>query len=174
MTIILCCGIIGLVKPFKLYLIISVIAVSALVSSAVPAGATEVPPTEATSMSEEVGTGNVSQTITFGPRYDFFKFRVPNGGMYCMAKIRYTAQEDTRVTTMKMVGTECYAMSISVDYGQGFEPWLTDYSIGNRLWVDTPADRPFARILYRLCVRHTDSREVICTKVLRTRPIMVP
>lgn len=174
MTIVLCCGIIGLVIPFKLYLIISVIAVSALVSSAVPAGATDVPPTEATSMSEEVGTGNISQTITFGPRYSFFKFRVPDGGMYCHAKIRYTAQEDTRVTTMKMVGTECYAMSISVDYGDGFEPWLTDYNVSNRLWVDTPAEEPFEQILYRLCSRDTESREVGCTKVLRTRRIIVP
>ncbi len=94
--------------------------------------------------------------------------------MYCEAKIRYTAQEDTRVTTMKMVGTECYAMSISVDYGDGFEPWLTDYNVSNRLWVDTPAEEPFEQILYRLCSRDTESREVGCTKVLRTRRIIVP
>lgn len=162
-------------KPHRLYLIIiAALAVIVLVSSVSPAGATGEPSAEATSMSTEVGTGNVSQTITFGPRFSFFKFRVPNGGMYCQAKIRYTAQEDTRVTTMKMAGTECYAMSISVDYGDGFEPWLTDYNVGNRLWVDTPAERPFVQILYRLCVRNTDSQEVVCTKVLRTRPIMVP
>ena len=114
-------------KHFMLFLI-AVIAVLALVSSAAPAGATDAPPIETTSMSAEVGTGNVSQTITFGPQYSFYKFRVPNGGMYCQAKIRYTAQEATRVTTMKMSGTECYAMSISVDYGDGFEPWSTSYN----------------------------------------------
>lgn len=160
-------------KLSKLFLI-ALIAVLTLVSSAAPAGATDAPTTEATSMSAEVGTGNVSQTITFGPRYDFFKFRVPDGGMYCMAKIRYTAQEDARVTTMKMEGTECYAMSISVDYGDGFEPWLTSYNVNDRLWVDTPADRPFVRILYRQCNRHTESREVICTKVLRIRRTTIP
>ena len=160
-------------KHFMLFLI-AVIAVLALVSSAAPAGATDAPPIETTSMSAEVGTGNVSQTITFGPQYSFYKFRVPNGGMYCQAKIRYTAQEATRVTTMKMSGTECYAMSISVDYGDGFEPWLTSYNVNDRLWVDTPADRPFVRILYRQCNRHTDSREVVCTKVLRIRRSVVP
>lgn len=160
-------------KPFRLFLI-AVIAVLALVSSAAPAGATDAPPIETTSMSAEVGTGNVSQTITFGPQYSFYKFRVPNGGMYCQAKIRYTAQEATRVTTMKMSGTECYAMSISVDYGDGFEPWSTSYNVNDRLWVNTPADRPFVRVLYRQCNRHTDSREVVCTKVLRIRRSVVP
>ena len=160
-------------KPFRLFLI-AVIAVLTLVSSAAPAGATDAPPIETTSMSAEVGTGNVSQTITFGPRYSFYKFRVPNGGMYCQAKIRYTAQEATRVTTMKMSGTECYAMSISVDYGDGFEPWSTSYNVNDRLWVNTPADRPFVRVLYRQCNRHTDSREVVCTKVLRIRRSVVP
>lgn len=159
-------------KPFRLFLI-AVIAVLTLVSSAAPAGATDAPPIETTSMSAEVGTGNVSQTITFGPRYSFYKFRVPNGGMYCQAKIRYTAQEATRVTTMKMSGTECYAMSISVDYGDGFEPWSTSYNVNDRLWVDTPADRPFVRVLYRQCNLHTDSREVVCTKVLRIRRSVV-
>ncbi len=154
--------------------LIAVIAVLALVSSAAPAGATDAPPIETTSMSAEVGTGNVSQTITFGPQYSFYKFRVPNGGMYCQAKIRYTAQEATRVTTMKMSGTECYAMSISVDYGDGFEPWSTSYNVNDRLWVNTPADRPFVRVLYRQCNRHTDSREVVCTKVLRIRRSVVP
>lgn len=160
-------------KPFRLFLI-AVIAVLTLVSSAAPAGATDAPPIETTSMSAEVGTGNVSQTITFGPQYSFYKFRVPNGGMYCQAKIRYTAQEATRVTTMKMSGTECYAMSISVDYGDGFEPWSTSYNVNDRLWVNTPADRPFVRVLYRQCNRHTDSREVVCTKVLRIRRSVVP
>ncbi|HMS92470.1 MAG TPA: hypothetical protein PJ993_03180 [Candidatus Saccharibacteria bacterium] len=160
-------------KHFMLFLI-AVIAVLALVSSAAPAGATDAPPIETTSMSAEVGTGNVSQTITFGPQYSFYKFRVPNGGMYCQAKIRYTAQEATRVTTMKMSGTECYAMSISVDYGDGFEPWSTSYNVNDRLWVNTPADRPFVRVLYRQCNRHTDSREVVCTKVLRIRRSVVP
>lgn len=159
-------------KPFRLFLI-AVIAVLTLVSSAAPAGATDAPPIETTSMSAEVGTGNVSQTITFGPRYSFYKFRVPNGGMYCQAKIRYTAQEATRVTTMKMSGTECYAMSISVDYGDGFEPWSTSYNVNDRLWVDTPADRPFVRVLYRQCNLYTDSREVVCTKVLRIRRSVV-
>lgn len=160
-------------KPFRLFLI-AVIAVLTLVSSAAPAGATDAPPIETTSMSAEVGTGNVSQTITFGPRYSFYKFRVPNGGMYCQAKIRYTAQEATRVTTMKMSGTECYAMSISVDYGDGFEPWSTSYNVNDRLWVDTPADRPFVRVLYRQCNFHAYSREVVCTKVLRIRRTTIP
>lgn len=97
----------------------------------------------------------------------FYRFRVYDGGMYCQANVRMWVHNGVQVTTMKMVGSECYRQRIRVNYGSGYERPLTDFNAGNKLRVETPVSRPFFTVLYGLCVVHTDSQERVCSLLER-------
>ncbi len=80
---------------------------------------------------------------------------------------------ESGVARSRVATGECYAISMSVDYGdgRGFTPWRTHYAATNPrpITLTKPRAVVIKQILYRLCIKHTTSQEVICTKVLRKK-----
>lgn len=112
----------------------------------------------------------VSKTLGFTTTGEdaFYKFRVPGGGMECQGKIRYYFQDGRQISTIKPVGTECYAVSMKVDAGNGYSPWTNAYN-GEFVKIDTDASVHFENILYRLCSLPAGTTQAVCTKVHRAR-----
>ncbi len=118
------------------------------------------------------GGGAISKTLGFNtsiPENNFYKFRIPGGGMYCMGKIRYYIQGTRQISTIKMEGSECAFAAIKVDYGQGYERWITSESPNLIPSIDALTNKRIKQIMYQLCSVQTDSQERVCTKVHRTR-----
>ena len=113
---------------------------------------------------------NVSKTLGFTTTGEdaFYKFRVPGGGMNCEGKIRYYFQDGRQISSIKPVGTECYAVSMKVDTGNGYSPWTTAYN-GNFVNINTDDSVHFENILYRLCSLPAGTNQAVCTKVHRAR-----
>ncbi len=113
---------------------------------------------------------NVSKTLGFTTTGEdaFYKFRVPGGGMNCEGKIRYYFQDGRQISSIKPAGTECYAVSMRVDSGNGYSPWTTAYD-GKFVNINTDDSVHFENILYRLCSLPAGTTQAVCTKVHRAR-----
>lgn len=114
-------------------------------------------------------SNNVVKTLGFTTSAEdaFYKFRVPGGGMNCQGKIRYYISAGRQISTIKPAGN-CYAVSIKVDYGQGYSGWSTAKN-GNHVGISTATTNKIERILYRLCAIPSGSSTATCAKVERTR-----
>ncbi len=130
-----------------------------------PSASAQTSADESLSSVPEVQAGQHVERIAYDT--PFYKFRVYNGGMYCQANVRFWVRNGVQVTTMKMVGSECYRQRIRANYGNGYERPLTDFNPGNKLRVDTPVSRPFVSVLYGLCVVHQTSQERVCSLLER-------
>lgn len=115
-------------------------------------------------------TDNVVKTLGFTTTGEdaFYKFRVPGGGMNCEGKIRYYFQDGRQISSIKPAGTECYAVSMRVDSGNGYSPWTTAYN-GKFVNINTDDSVRFENILYRLCSLPVGTTQAVCTKVHRAR-----
>ncbi|HMS25272.1 MAG TPA: hypothetical protein PKB15_06285 [Acidimicrobiia bacterium] len=135
------------------------------------------------------GTGNVSLVVPFFDqpgRSANTQFLVPGStSSQCVGYTTYRrdaniqesvlsffAGESGAVNARRRMG-ECYSISMSVQYddGLGFTPWRTHYAATNTrpITLTKPRTVVIKQILYRLCIKHTTSQEVVCTKVLRKK-----
>lgn len=130
-----------------------------------PSAGAQTPGTESVSAVPELQAGQHVERIAYST--PFYRFRVYNGGMNCQANVRFWVSNGVQVTTMKMVGSECYRQRIRVNYGNGYGRPLTDFNPGNKLRVETPESQPFVSVLYGLCVVHETSQERVCSLLER-------
>ena len=120
------------------------------------------------------GGGAISKTLGFGtlnPENAFYKFRIPQGGMYCEGKIRYYKQGNRQISTIKMSGSECSYAALKVDYGNGYERWIPSEDVNVVPTVNEPISKRIKQIMYQLCSVQEDSQERVCTRVHRTRAV---
>lgn len=119
------------------------------------------------------GGGAITMTLGFGPHKPenaYYRFRVPGASMACQGKIRYYIQGDRQISTLKMVGKECYSITLKVDFGKGYEPWRDPiYSTTLYHEVNEPKTKRIKQIMYQLCATEDVTGNRVCTKVHRTR-----
>lgn len=145
---------------FAILILATLVLAPLLPSFATPADAQQGPQAE-----------SISATLHFSEADSYYRFRVPNGGMYCEAAVRYFHQGGNEVTTMKMAGIECQLMWVRVDYGNGYEPPIRSTTVGTsgKLRVTTPPSRPFVRVKYHLVDFNEYAQQEVSTNVERVR-----
>lgn len=123
-------------------------------------------PTQSASADNTESTPMVTHVISFAPEYNNYQFRVDNGQMTCAALLRHYRSGGIQVVTARMFGN-CARISMRIDRGHGFGPWVVTRSTNRVLREASPLPLQFKAVEYRLCGPSSNGQSTLCTGVLR-------